>query len=132
METKENPVKRESRRIRREKNTITDMLRIYCRAHHGGHDESPNKLCAECEDMLAYAHRRLQHCRYGASKPTCGNCPVHCYKPDMKERVMKVMAYSGPRMTYKHPYFAFMHLVDSFRGSTTLDKRGQGPQHKKD
>jgi hypothetical protein len=33
----------------------------------------------------------------------------------MKERVMEVMSYSGPRMTFRHPYFALMHLFDSLK-----------------
>lgn len=102
----------QSRRIRREKRTIDAMVAIYCKARH----RSPGRaLCAECAELLKYAHGRLDRCRYGASKPTCGNCPIHCYAKHMKARVIRVMSYSGPRMTLRHPYYAFMHLLDGFR-----------------
>ncbi len=101
----------EHKRIRREKNTIDAMIGIYCRDHHG----TSGELCADCTELREYAHLRLERCRYQEKKPTCGNCPVHCYKPSMKERVMEVMSYSGPRMTLRHPYFALMHIFDGFK-----------------
>ncbi|KKL92946.1 hypothetical protein LCGC14_1879630 [marine sediment metagenome] len=103
--------KPEHRRIRREKNTIDVMIRLYCTDHHGTIDE----LCPDCSELRDYAHMRLDRCRYQQMKPTCGNCPIHCYKPSMKETVMDVMSYSGPRMTLRHPYLALMHLFDNFR-----------------
>jgi predicted amidophosphoribosyltransferase len=98
--------------MRRERRTIEAMVRIYCRGHHGlpGGD-----LCEGCRDLLDYAHARLGACRYQERKPTCGNCPRHCYKPSMKERVIRVMGYAGPRMTLRHPIMALMHLIDGLR-----------------
>ncbi|MFW2365981.1 MAG: nitrous oxide-stimulated promoter family protein, partial [Desulforhopalus sp.] len=46
-------------------------------------------------------------------KPTCGNCTIHCYKQDMRDKVRKVMRYSGPKMIRFHPLLAFFHLLDS-------------------
>ncbi len=103
--------KREHKRIRREKHTIDAMIGIYCRDHH----DTSDTLCQDCSEFRGYAHMRLDCCRYQEKKPTCGNCPAHCYKPTMKEKVMEVMSYSGPRMTLRHPYYALMHLFDSFR-----------------
>lgn len=102
----------QSRRIRREKRTIGAMVQMYCKAHHG---LPGGALCPECAEFLAYAHARLGRCRFGAKKPTCGNCPTHCYRKDMLARAMEIMSYSGPRMTYMHPYYAFMHLLDGLR-----------------
>ena len=65
--------------------------------------------------LLAYARVRLDKCRYGTEKPTCANCPTHCYKPAMRERVREVMRYSGPRMLRKHPVLAVAHLVDGHK-----------------
>jgi len=33
----------------------------------------------------------------------------------MQARVIEIMSFSGPRMSYRHPFFAFMHLLDGFR-----------------
>lgn len=97
-------------RITREKRTVEAMLRIYCRDHHG----TRGALCGECAELLEYAHARLDRCRFAGKKPTCGNCPVHCYKPSMKAKIVEVMRYSGPRMTLRHPYYALRHFLDGF------------------
>jgi hypothetical protein len=99
------------KRLDRERRTIDAMVRIYCRYHHGTRGE----LCRECADLHEYALLRLDRCRYQDGKPTCANCPVHCYRPDMRERVREVMRYSGPRMLLRHPYLALAHLRDGRR-----------------
>ena len=30
-------------------------------------------------------------------KTFCSNCTVHCYRPEMRERIRTVMRYAGPR-----------------------------------
>ena len=80
-------------RIEEEKRVVEQMIRLYCRKSEG-HDE----LCPSCKELLDYAHSRLERCRYGEHKPTCKKCPVHCYRPNMKERIRIVMRWSGPRM----------------------------------
>ncbi|HEY3420802.1 MAG TPA: nitrous oxide-stimulated promoter family protein [Methanomassiliicoccales archaeon] len=96
-----------SSRIQREKETITVMVKIYCRAHHGkgGH-------CRECSELVDYATNRLSKCPFQEDKPTCSRCTVHCYRPDMRESVREVMRYSGPRMIVYHPIMAVVHMVD--------------------
>lgn len=97
--------------IRTEKRTIRAMLGIYCRDHHG----TGRSLCLECEELLAYAHGRLDRCPFGREKTTCARCPVHCYKPAMRERVRTVMRYAGPRMLFRHPLLALLHQWKSHR-----------------
>ena len=96
----------------RERRTIDAMVRIYCRDHHG---TKRKDMCGECSDLREYAFSRLERCRYQDGKPTCANCPVHCYRPAMRERVRVVMRYSGPRMLLRHPYLAMAHLRDGRR-----------------
>ena len=80
-------------RIKREQRTVGLMISLYCRKHHG----SPKGLlCEECAALRDYAAERLSHCPHGEKKPTCRKCAIHCYRPDMKERIRKVMRYSGP------------------------------------
>ena len=81
---------------------------MYCAGHHG----SEGFLCNKCQYLLDYALKRLDQCPFKDDKPTCANCMVHCYKQDMRKKVLEVMHYSGPRMVYRHPVLAFHHLID--------------------
>jgi hypothetical protein len=114
-------VRKESRRIRRERATVRAMLTIYCAHHHGSRD-----LCEACAELADYADRRLECCPYGPEKPTCAHCPVHCYRPDPREKMREVMRFAGPRMIKKHPYLAMRHLIDGRRPPPALPKRRGG------
>ena len=91
---------------------MSKMVGIYCAAHHGSDGDS---LCEECREFLDYAERRLRKCPYGDQKPTCANCPVHCYKPARKDQAREIMRYAGPRMLLRHPLLAIAHQLDGFR-----------------
>ena len=80
-----------SRRLSREYKTIEAMVRIFCRDHH----QEGGRLCESCEELRAYAQYRLEKCPFGAEKPTCVNCKVHCYQAAMRERVREVMPRLG-------------------------------------
>ena len=94
-------------RIEREKKTVAAMIDIYCRYKEGNYS-----LCDDCKLLLEYANRRLDHCKFGEGKSTCRKCPIHCYKPDMRERMRQVMRFAGPRMIFFHPVMAICHLWD--------------------
>jgi Nitrous oxide-stimulated promoter len=96
------------RRLAREWKTVTAMVHIYCREQHG------NSLCAECQGLMRYISLRLDHCRFGADKPTCAKCPVHCYQRDRREQVKDVMRFAGPRMLWEHPWLSVCHLLDGW------------------
>lgn len=98
------------KRIQQEQQVVAQMIRLYCRQK-----EKNDTLCADCEELLHYAHSRLERCRFGEGKPTCRKCPIHCYRPDMKKRIQAVMAYSGPRMLFHHPWTALLHLWREFK-----------------
>ncbi|HSK09486.1 MAG TPA: nitrous oxide-stimulated promoter family protein [Vicinamibacterales bacterium] len=93
--------------VAREKRTVRAMVEIYCRDLHG---HRPGGLCAPCRELLSYSHARLDRCPYGEEKPSCKACPIHCYQPDPRERMREVMRYSGPRMLWRHPWLALVHL----------------------
>jgi hypothetical protein len=97
-------------RVEREARTVEAMIRLYCRQRHA----SSWALCADCAELLAYARARLNKCPFQGSKPTCARCPVHCYQPEMRERVRAVMRYAGPRMLVHHPLLALLHLIDGW------------------
>ena len=69
-------------------------------------------LCPQCQELLTYAHQRLERCKFGNDKPSCTRCPVHCYKPAMRQQIRQVMRYSGPRMLLHNPVLAIRHLWD--------------------
>ena len=120
-----------SRRVRREQHTLIVMIHMYCTTHHPGVPgtgrleplsgaKAGTALCQECDSLLAYALTRIEDCRFGDDKPACTQCPVHCFRPDMRQRIRAVMRYAGPRMTLRHPYLAVRHL---------LDARATSPEH---
>lgn len=100
-----------NKRLAREWSTIAAMIRCYCEDHN----HSPGGLCDECRSLLEYATVRLERCRFGAEKPTCAKCPVHCYQRDRREQVRTVMRYAGPRMIWKHPVLSVWHWIEGFR-----------------
>ena len=69
-------------------------------------------LCPDCEELLRYAHTRLDRCPFGEKKSSCKKCTVHCYKPAMRERMRTVMRFSGPRMLLYAPWEAIRHLLN--------------------
>lgn len=103
-------------RLAREWETMTTMVRIYCRDHH----RPATGLCAECEQFLAYANLRLERCRFGPEKPTCAKCPVHCYQRERREQVRVIMRHAGPRMLWEHPIMSLRHWLDGFRKSPQI------------
>ena len=105
-------------RLRRERRTLTAMITMYCRSHHGA--ITP---CLECAELREYALQRIDKCPFGADKRICAKCPVHCYGLVMRERVRKVMRYSGPRMLLQHPVLACLHYLDGVARSNSPYKR---------
>src|SRR4030042_6436192 len=103
-------------RITREKKTIDAMIHINCKNKH----ETKKELCPECAELFEYAKLRLDKWPFQEKKSTCGKCVVHCYKPDMKEKVKVVMRFSGPRMMLYHPSLAFHHVWDARRKPPVL------------
>ena len=86
------------------------MIRLYCRRKEGN-----RAVCDSCRQLQEYAFARLDCCRFGERKPACRNCKVHCYKPEMREKIRAVMRFSGPRMLLYHPILAIWHLICSMR-----------------
>ena len=104
-------------RMAREAKTIRYMMEIYCRGQHS----TENSLCPECAELHDYALARLARCPFQEAKSTCANCTVHCYKPEMRQRVREAMRYAGPRMLWRHPILALTHLlIDGRRPAPAL------------
>ena len=91
-----------------ERKTVHAMIRIYCRAHHKG-----EPLCISCAELQSYVDERLEKCPFGMEKPTCKDCRVHCYRPEMREQIRDVMRFAGPRMLFYHPILTLRHFLKS-------------------
>lgn len=91
-------------KIQKEKIIVRRMIEIYCRRKEGN-----AVLCDECKALIDYAHFRLDHCRFGEAKPTCKRCPIHCYKPEMRDKIRRVMRFSGPRIFFYYPWQSILH-----------------------
>ena len=106
----------------REQRMLEAMMALYCTHHYFA-----RAMCTECAELAGYSQRRLERCVFGDAKPTCANCVVHCYKPDMRERIRVMMRWSGPRMMLRHPVLAIRHVLDGRRPAPLLPGRRPGP-----
>lgn len=102
----------------REKRTVSLMISIYCRKMHGIKKE----LCPECRALQEYAVLRSDKCPFMETKTFCSNCRVHCYQPQMREKIRAVMRYAGPRMIFHHPLMAVRHVVESEKEKKKLER----------
>ncbi len=98
-------------RIEREAHTLQAMFLLYCRKQH----DSVSDLCNECQELQNYALKQLDNCPFQQGKTTCAQCPIHCYKADMRARIKQVMRFSGPRMLLTHPFLTVQHYLDGLR-----------------
>ncbi len=96
-------------RREREKIIVSEMIRMYCAGNHPNHVG----LCEQCLGLSVYSEKRLLSCMYGDKKPVCKECPVHCYSPQKRGQMKHVMRYSGPRMIYRKPAYAILHIFDN-------------------
>jgi len=93
-------------KIKREKSIVRWMVEFYCKKKH----KNRGRLCDECNQLLTYAHSRLDHCPYGEEKQSCRRCITPCYAREKRKKIKKVMRYSAPRMIYYKPYEWILHL----------------------
>ena len=102
----------------REKQMVTEMIALYCRkVHH----TKKGELCPECRELTEYACTRSDKCPFMETKTFCSNCRVHCYRPDMREKIRIVMRFSGPRMIFHHPVPAVRHVIESQKEKRRLE-----------
>lgn len=93
-------------RIEKEKQIVEFMVRLYC-----SKKEKNKELCPQCKELIEYSKQRLDNCPFGKNKPSCKKCPKHCYKKEFREKIRKVMRYSGPRIILHNPKEFLRHLL---------------------
>ena len=104
----------------REKRLVTEMIALYCRKNHG---TKKDVLCSDCAALAQYACTRSDKCPFMETKTFCSNCKVHCYRPEMREKIRAVMRYAGPRMIFHHPAAALRHIYETKKEKIRLEKQ---------
>lgn len=103
----------------REKRMVSEMIALYCRKKHGHRDG----LCPDCAALREYAMQRSDRCPFMEHKTFCSNCKVHCYRPDMREKIREVMRFCGPRMLLHHPVAAVRHVWETNKEKRRLEEK---------
>ena len=112
-----------------EKDMMLFMIKLYCMDNHKDYQKTHSKtfgsknICKECEELYNYACERTDRCRFIKEKTFCSACQSHCYKKDMKEKVKKIMSYSGKRMILHHPIAAFKHVFVMMKHNMNKNKK---------
>lgn len=92
----------------RRKTLVSEMIALYCRKQHY---TLRGSLCPECQQLHDYALARIEHCPFMETKTFCSACKVHCYQPEMREKIRTVMRWAGPRMLPVHPVLSIKHVI---------------------
>ena len=102
----------------REKRVVSLMIRMYCRKNH----HTADGLCKECARLDTYARQRSDNCPFMEEKTFCSNCRVHCYKPEFREEICRVMRFSAPRMILHRPLMSLYHVMEMKREKARINK----------
>ena len=107
----------------KEQRVVEEMIRLYCRKNHAEYDSKSGQMCPSCQELSDYAKLRSEKCPFMEKKTFCSNCKVHCYKPEMREKIRQVMAFAGPRMLFVHPGAAIRHVIETKREQKRLERK---------
>lgn len=105
---------KKERRIKKDAKVLHAFIGAYCRENHQKRTEGGVKgpggggLCPECDELLRYALKRNEKCPLDP-KPMCKKCTVHCYKPEMREKIKEVMKFSGIHFVKKGRLYWLFH-----------------------
>ncbi len=114
---------------KQEKEVVSLMIKIYCNKKH----YTKEAICEDCRQLDEYAKLRSDNCPFMETKTFCSNCKVHCYKPEMRQRIREVMRFSGPRMIFYHPVMAVQHVLATKREMRKLKReKEQSCQRKRE
>ena len=103
---------------------VEEMIRLYCRKNHAEYDRRTGRMCPACRELSGYAALRSEKCPFMENKTFCANCKVHCYKPEMREKIRAVMRWAGPRMLPVHPVLSIRHAAVTLRSKHEAKKAG--------
>ena len=117
----------ELKKWKNENEMIPLMIIMYCRSKHRlarkQYKIKHSCLCQDCYELMQYTLYRLSKCPFKENKGFCSFCKINCYKSDMREKMRKVMRYSGYRMVFRHPIIVMAHLKQQLKYKLGI-KRG--------
>lgn len=90
-----------------EKTLVCEMIALYAASSITPQRQS----LPECQQLHDYALARIEHCPFMETKTFCSACKVHCYQPEMREKIRTVMRWAGPRMLPVHPVLSIKHVI---------------------
>ncbi len=99
------------KRLDREKETVKKIIQLHYKQIES---EAVNDF-KEYKNLIDYAFERLDNCPYGDNKPICARCEVHCYKPEMRDKIRTIMKKSGYKMIIHHPVLLLQHILDQLK-----------------
>ena len=85
----------------KEKSIVTLVIKLYCKKH-----DDIDEL-----HLLSYVNERIDKCPMMEQKTFCSKCKIHCYRQEYREKIKKVMRYSGPRIFFYHPILVIKHTL---------------------
>ena len=112
-------------RLQRDLATLARFIDFYCRRRHRlaprspvrikTHDvdamvRKPLELCSSCRKLLAHAFVKRMRCPL-SPKPACKHCSSHCYHPNYRRDIQRVMKFSGPRLVLSGGLDYLRHLL---------------------
>ena len=98
------------KRLTEEQQVVDLMIRLYCKGARHGCDGGSG-LCPSCQRLRDYTAERNARCPFLETRSFCQFCKVHCYRPEMRQSIIAVMRYSGPRVLFYRPILAIKHLL---------------------
>jgi len=82
------------------------MIIMYCRNNH----YTVKDLCDSCEELFNYAIRKIGKCKYKIRNLVCSECMIHCFQNEKRNKIKKVMKYSGQKMIFRHPFLSLLYI----------------------
>ncbi len=93
---------------------LASFIHLYCQSHHAEEKTLfhplPKELCSafnkkavicpDCMAILEHGIRKRALCPL-EPKPSCKKCHIHCYKPEYRQKIREIMAFSGRKMLLK-------------------------------
>lgn len=114
----------DDKKLRADLKILARFIEVYCQGNHAAQPQSlirmhthdvvaiaghPVSLCPECTRLLMHAWVKRGRCPM-EPKPACKHCPNHCYSPEYRQQIRKVMAYSGRKLVLRGRLDYLLHL----------------------